>query len=68
MSQIPVSGVTYSKLNVLKTKSILYKQGISFTWNDIIEAMIEVANKHEQDFYSEISKQNGKRKRNTKTY
>lgn len=63
MSQISIKEVTYSKLNVIKTKSILYKKGVSCTWDNIIDALINVANKNEQEFYEEINKQNGKKRR-----
>lgn len=63
MSQISVSEITYSKLNILKTKSILHKKGISFTWDNIIDVLIEVSNKNEEEYLKQISKQNGKRKR-----
>lgn len=63
MSQISIKEVTYSKLNVIKTKSILYKKGVSFTWDNIIDALINVANKNEEEFYIEINKQNGKRRK-----
>jgi len=64
MIPISVKDVTYSKLNVLKTKSILHRKGVSLTWNNIIDALIETSNKNEIDFYSEIEKQHGKQRRN----
>ena len=63
MSQIPVKEVTYTKLNILKTKSIVYKKGLSITWDNIIDALIETANNNEQEFYNQISKQNGRKRK-----
>ncbi|NCD06455.1 MAG: hypothetical protein EOL97_10070 [Spirochaetia bacterium] len=59
MSQIPVSQTTYSKLNILKTKAIVFNKGKSITWDTIIDTLIESANKNENDF---LNNTNGKRK------
>lgn len=61
MSQIPVSKTTFSKLNVLKTKSIVNNEGSSITWDIIIDSLIENASINEKQFL-DIAKKNGKRK------
>lgn len=66
MSQIPISTTTYSKLNLLKTKAIIHNKGVSLTWDNIIEALINNANLNELQFLDETSNilsENGKRKR-----
>lgn len=65
MSQIPISTTTYSKLNLLKTKAIIHNKGVSLTWDNIIEGLINNANHNELQFLNETSiiLENGKRKR-----
>jgi hypothetical protein len=60
MSQIPVSQTTYSKLNILKTKIIVFNKGKSITWDTLIDNLLENANENENKFLSNIK--NGKRK------
>jgi len=63
MSQIPVSNKTYSKLNVLKTKSIIHNEGSSLTWDNIIDSLIENANLNENQFLNLTTNKNGRKKR-----
>lgn len=64
MVQLSVTENTFTKLNLLKTKSIVHKQGKSVTWNNIIEALIETSNYNENLFLENIKNQNGKKRKN----
>lgn len=62
MSQIPISKETYSKICLLKTKSIIHNKGNNLTWDDIVDSLIENANLNENQFLSITTNKNGKRK------
>lgn len=55
MSQIPITPGTFSKLNVIKTKALVQRNGSCLTWNNLIETFIELSAKHEKEFYEMLS-------------
>jgi hypothetical protein len=59
-SQVPVSEKTFSKLAILKSKGVVYKEGESVTWDNVVNSACEVCNKNEGDFLMAIKKENGK--------
>ena len=60
MTQLFVKDITFSRLTLLRAKAILKKSGSSVTWNDIILSLIEVTDKHENEFLIAMESKNGK--------
>lgn len=64
MAQIPIGNETFSRLNVLKAKAVLEREGYSTTWDNIIATMIDVSNNHSDEFVNIIKNKKGKLRQN----
>ena len=60
MAQIPVSEDSYSRLAVLKARSIVAKKGGSVTWDDVISAQLDICNLHSTEFFEVVTEKAGK--------
>ena len=60
MAQVPISDNTYSRLSVLKAKSVIAKNGLTVTWDDIISSMCDVSSEHSDKFIEFVKVKQGK--------
>lgn len=50
MGNIPVTDQSMAHMNVLKAKSMMARNGKSFTWSDLQAALLKTAMEHENEF------------------
>ena len=60
MAQIPTTERTYSRLNVLKAKAIVERNGESVTWDNVISTLCDVAGNHNSEFVEFVKNKSGK--------
>ena len=66
MAQIPTTDNSYARLSVLKAKGVIAKGGVPTTWDDVISAICDVCDNHNDEFIEFIQKKRGKIRNVTK--
>lgn len=64
MAQVPVNESTFSRLSVLKARSVIERSGNPVTWDDIVSAACDVCDMNPDYFIESVKTKKGKTRTN----